>query len=176
VPPDPFLAPYPSPMPGEMQQVPPGVPPPAATPGGTGYLTAPSAAYGQQMKRRGPFLVWFVWPLITLGIYHYVWYYKIHREMHDFDTRRDVPVSGPVLVLIFLGWTVVAPLISYYNTGKRIADAQRSAGMAPTVSPVLGMLLMIVLGLGTLYYQAELNKITAVYGYAIPGTMVPLAF
>lgn len=155
-------------------RVPPGAPPAMGAPAGSGYLAGPSAAYGQQMKRRGPFLVWFLWPLITLGIYHFVWYYKIHREMRDFDTRRYVPVSGPVLVLIFLGWTVVAPLISYYNTGKRIADTQRAAGMAPTVSPGLGTLLMIIFGLGALYYQMELNKVVAIYGNAIPGTMVPL--
>jgi|SRR5215467_1047645 len=132
-------------------------------------------AWGQQMKRRGPILVWLVWPLITIGIYHFVWYYKIHREMHDFDTRRDVPTAGPVLVLIFLSWTVVAPLVSYYRTGNRIRDAQQAAGLVPTTVPVLGMLLMLILGLGTLYYQTELNKVVAVYGDVPPGTTVPLA-
>jgi len=132
-------------------------------------------AFGQQMKQRNIVLVWLVWPFITLGIYHFVWYYKIHREMHDFDTRDDVPTAGPVLVLIFLGWTVVAPLVSYYRTGNRIRNAQRAAGLAPTAEPLLGMILMLILGLGALYYQAELNKVVAVYGDAAPGTTVPLA-
>jgi hypothetical protein len=80
-----------------------------------------------------------------------------------------------VLVLIFLFWTVVAPLVSYYRTGERIHDAQQAAGLVPTVVPVLGMLLMLVLGLGTLYYQAELNKVVAVYGDVPPGSTVSLA-
>src|SRR6185437_15204630 len=90
-----------------------------------------------QMKRRNPLLVWLVWPLITLGIYHFVWYYKIHREMADYQPKRNIPVAGPVLVLIFLGWTIIAPFISYYNTGNRVRQAQRAAGLVPTCSPLL---------------------------------------
>src|SRR5215813_517089 len=55
---------------------------------------------GRAMKYRNPWLVWLVWPLITLGIYHFVWYYKIHREMADYQPKRNIPVVGPVLVLI----------------------------------------------------------------------------
>jgi len=37
------------------------------------------------------------------------------------------------------------------------------------------MLLMLVLGLGTLYYQFELNRVHDVYGQNTPaGTSVPL--
>ncbi len=125
------------------------------------------------MKERHPVLVWLVWPLITLGIYHLVWYYKIHREMAEFDPRRTVPVVGPMLVVLLLGWTVIAPLVSYYNCGERIRHAQRAAGLRPECSPVIGMLLMLVLNVGVLYYQLELNKITETYG--VPeGSQVPL--
>ena len=127
------------------------------------------------MKRRNPWLVWLVFPLITLGIYSYVWYYKIHREMADFDRRREVPVVGPLLVMIFLSWTIIAPMVSFYNTGKRIADTQRSAGLQPTCSPVIGLLLQVFLfGTGTVYYQSELNRVVDVY-QAEPGGQVPLA-
>lgn len=133
----------------------------------------PAVATGLAMKARHPVLVWIVWPVITLGIYHLVWYYKIHREMADFDPRRHVPTVGPMLVLLLLGWTVVAPLVSYYNTGERIRRAQRAAGMDPECSAVIGMLLMLVFSLGTLYYQLEMNKITDVY--RVPeGTQVSL--
>ena len=128
------------------------------------------------MKRRNPVVVWIVLPLITLGIYHFFWYYLIHREMADFDRRKtDAPVAGPVLVVLLLGWTIIAPLISYYNTGNRIADAQRAAGLQPTCSPVVGLLLTFVFGLQSLYYQLELNKITLHFNDAAPGTPVLLA-
>ncbi|OZC55889.1 hypothetical protein CH267_12710 [Rhodococcus sp. 06-621-2] len=127
------------------------------------------------MKTRNPFAVWIGLPLITLGIYHFFWYYKIHREMAEFDRRRNVPVAGPMLVILLLGWTVIAPLVSYYNTGNRIKDAQHAAGIEPTCSPVVGLLLCFVFGLQTLYYQVQLDKITAHYGPVEPGTVVALA-
>ena len=150
--------------------------PPAA---GAGLVQRPQGfvdqrvATGLAMKRRNPVGVWLGLPLITLGIYSYVWYYKIHREMAEFDRRRAVPVAGPLLVLLFLGWTVVAPLVSLYNTGNRIADAQRAAGLRPTCSAGIGLLLCFVFGLVSLYYQSELNKIVDSYG-APTGTEIAL--
>ncbi|WP_052583937.1 DUF4234 domain-containing protein [Saccharomonospora iraqiensis] len=125
------------------------------------------------MKQRHPVTVWLLWPLITLGVYHLVWYFKIHKEMAEFDRRRAVPIVGPMLVLLLLSWTVIAPLISYYNCGDRIRNAQRAAGMQVTCTPVIGLLLMFVFGLGTLYYQLELNKITDAY-QAPAGQQIPL--
>ncbi|MFI5611441.1 DUF4234 domain-containing protein [Amycolatopsis sp. NPDC051903] len=123
-----------------------------------------SVATGLAMKERHPVTVWLLWPLITLGIYHLVWYYKIHKEMAEFDRRRAVPVAGPMLVLLFLSWTFIAPMVSYYNCGNRIRNAQRAAGLQASCSPVAGMLLMVVFGVGILYYQVELNKVVAAYG------------
>lgn len=141
-----------------------------------GSIMASPFAQGIAMKRRNPVVVWILLPLITLGIYHFVWYYLIHREMADFDRRKvNAPVAGPLLVLLLLGWTIIAPLISYYNTGNRIADAQRAAGLQPTCSSVVGLLLTFVFGLQSLYYQMELNKITARYNDVEQGTVVPLA-
>ncbi|MFI6833066.1 MULTISPECIES: DUF4234 domain-containing protein [unclassified Kribbella] len=126
------------------------------------------------MKQRNPVGVWLGLPLITFGIYHLVWYYKIHAEMAQFDRRRVVPVAGPMLVLLLLGWTIIAPLVSYFNTGGRIANSQRAAGLPVTCSGGVGLLLMFVFGLGTLYYQSELNKVTASYGAAPQNAQIPL--
>lgn len=139
-----------------------------------GELAAPpQAPVGLAMKRRNPVAVWIGLPLITLGIYGLVWYYKIHRDMAEFDPRRQVPVAGPLLVLLLLGWTVVAPLVSFYNTGTRIAESQRSAGLPVTCSPVVGLLLCFVFGLQTLYYQVELNRVVDAYR-APEGTRIVL--
>lgn len=130
-------------------------------------------ATGLQMKRRNPWLAWLLWPLLTLGIYHLVWYYKIHREMAEFDRRRAVPVVGPMLVLLFLSWTVIAPLVSYYNAAQRIRNAQRAAGMRTSCIPVVALLLSFLLGANTVYCQYQLNKIVDKYGAPV-GTQVPL--
>jgi hypothetical protein len=130
-------------------------------------------AVGLAMKERHPVTVWLLWPFLTLGIYHFVWYFKIHKEMAEFDRRRAIPVAGPMLVLLFLSWTFIAPMVSYYNCGTRIRNAQRAAGLQATCSPAGGMLLMLVFGVGTLYYQIELNKICDACG--VPeGQQVPL--
>jgi hypothetical protein len=130
-------------------------------------------ATGLAMKNRHPVLVWLLWPTITFGVYHLVWYYKIHKEMAEFDRRRAVPTAGPLLVLLFLGWTVVAPFVSYYNTGNRIRTAQHAAGLRPSCSAGVGCLLMLVCGLGVLYYQIELNKIADAHRVP-PGSQIPL--
>ncbi len=158
--PEQYQQPRPAPVPAELVQRSEGVV----------NLPAPT---GLAVKRRNPVGVWLGLPLITLGIYTYVWYYKIHREMAEFDRRRGVPVAGPMLVLLFLGWTLVAPLVSLYNTGNRIADAQRTAGLRPTCSAGIGLLLCFVFGLVSLYYQGELNKIADAYG-APAGTEIAL--
>lgn len=136
---------------------------------------APPGTRGTAMTRRGPVLVWLLWPLLTLGIYHLVWYYKIHKEVKQYDRRRlDLSPGGSVLVILLLSWTVVAPLISYYNMGEAVAKAQRRAGMPVTCSPVVSMLLWFVFGLNIFYLQRQLNLIVDEYPGARPGEEVPL--
>lgn len=141
---------------------PPGAAHPVVAPhGGQPMPLVPMGAMptGGLVKRRNPLAVWLGLPLITLGIYSLVWYYKIHREMADVTRKPDAPVAGPMLVLLLLGWTGIALLVSFFRTGNRIAEAQRAAGLAQTCNPFIGLLLCFVFGLQTAYYQSELNKI-----------------
>ena len=137
------------------------------------YSTPPAG--GLAMKRRGTVAVWLGLPLITLGIYHLVWYYKIHRELQEYDRRLHLSPGGSVLVLIFLGWTLIAPLVSYLNTGKAIANAQRAAGLPVTCSPGASCWLVFVFGLNTWYMQQQLNLVAEAYQGVAPGSPVPLA-
>jgi uncharacterized membrane protein len=130
---------------------------------------------GQAGKTRNIFLVWLVWPLITLGIYHFVWWYKINREARDFDERIQVNPTLSLLAIL-IGWIIIVPpFVSIYRTGERIAAMQQAAGMAPTCNGVIGLVLSFIASLHSLYYQAELNKIWAHLGYPQEGSQVPLA-
>jgi hypothetical protein len=130
---------------------------------------------GRAGKTRNIFLVWLIWPLITLGIYHLVWYFKVNREARDFDERIEVQ-PGLAVLAIAIGWLVIVPpFVSVYNTGERIAQMQRSAGMQSTCNPWIGIILMFVLGLYPLYYQQEMNRIWAHYEHREEGERVPLA-
>lgn len=129
---------------------------------------------GSAGKTRNIVLVWLVWPLITLGIYHLVWWYKINREARDFDARIEV---SPVLSLLAMtvGWLVILPpFISCYQAGQRIRRMQEAAGLQGSCSPVVGFLLMFVAGLHSLYYQHELNQVWERYGNPAEGTQVTL--
>jgi len=111
------------------------------------------------MKWRSPWLVWLVWPILTLGIYHLVWYYKIHSELLRLDPRQPINPTGSLLTIMF-GWIIIVPpFVSYFNTGNRIATAQRAAGLQPTANPWIGFILVFIFGLTPLYYQFELNKV-----------------
>ena len=127
---------------------------------------------GRAGKTRNIFLVWFVWPLITLGIYFLVWYYKVNREARDLDSRIEVNPAMSVIA-VSLGWIIIVPpFVSIYRTGERIAAMQRAAGLEPTCLPIVGLLLTFVLHLESLYYQYELNRIWAHYGNPPEGSRV----
>jgi Zn-dependent protease with chaperone function len=105
-------------------------------------------------------------PIITLGIYALVWYYKINREMADLGRARgktdelgDSP--GKSLLAITVGALIIVPaVISIFNTGKRIQAAQRLTGIEPQMNGwlaiIMGLLISPVL---YAYEQSELNKV-----------------
>src|SRR5215813_14010383 len=114
---------------------------------------------GRAGKTRNIFLVWFVWPLITLGIYFFVWYYEVNPAVS--------------VIAVLFGWIIIVPpFVSIYRTGERIAQMQRAAGMEATCLPIVGLLLTFVFHLESLYYQYELNRIWAHYGNPPEGAPV----
>ncbi len=130
---------------------------------------------GRAGKNRNIILVWLVWPLLTLGIYFFVWYYKINREARDFDARIEVS-PGVSLLAVLVGWIIIVPpFISIYRTGGRIAQMQRAAGLEATCNGWIGLILVFLFSLDRLYYQYELNRIWEHYGNPREGSVVALA-
>ncbi|THV37734.1 DUF4234 domain-containing protein [Glycomyces buryatensis] len=130
---------------------------------------------GAAGKRRNIVLVWLVWPLITLGVYQFVFWYKINREARDFDRRIEVSPGVSVIAILFGPLIIVPPFVSVYNTGKRIAQMQYAAGLNQTCNPWIGFILIFLFGLHTLYYQMELNRIWDYYGTPPEASEVNLA-
>ena len=129
---------------------------------------------GRTGKTRNIVLVWLVWPIITLGIYRLVWWYKINREARDFDPRIEVNPVLSVLAITIGVLIIVPPFVSIYRTGDRIAQMQEAAGMQRSCNGVIGIIGAFVLSLDSLYYQAELNRIWAHLGSPEEGTTVTL--
>ncbi|TMB91678.1 MAG: DUF4234 domain-containing protein [Chloroflexi bacterium] len=103
---------------------------------------------GQQFKKRNIVGVWIGLPLITLGIYFFVWIYKV-----NYEARRSVLAFIPGFLLI------VPPYIAVYRLGKRIQRMEEAAQMQSRAEPVLGLILAFLYGAYLLYYQSHLNGI-----------------
>jgi hypothetical protein len=126
--------------------------------------TRGATGQGTVGKHRNPFLVWLVWPFITLGIYHLYWWYKINDEARRLDPSITVNPVMSLLALFPGSVIIVPPFVTVYRTGERIRSMQRAAGTDPNVLPIVGLLLMFVLGLYALYYQVSLNGIWTAFG------------
>src|ERR1700690_3512343 len=88
----------------------------------------------QTYKRRNIIGVWLGLPLITLGIYSYVWIYKVNDEARRF--LRDDSIKQAMSVLAFIpGFIlIIPPFVAIYRTGKRIARMEDAAGVPSRAS------------------------------------------
>lgn len=114
---------------------------------------------GYEFKKRHPIGVWAL-TIPTLGIYYLVWYYKINREARDYLGDREIK-PGVALLAVTLGWVLllIPPLVSTYRTGQRIERMQQKAGVIDTISPGVGLVLLIVSRVDMIYMQEHLNRI-----------------
>ncbi len=126
---------------------------------------------GETFKRRNVVGVWLGLPLITFGIYHIVWYYKINNEARRFLRDESIKPVISVLAITLGAFLIIPPFVSVYQTGVRIQRMQERAGLPSRIEPVLALLLTFVFGLHTLYIQSHLNQIWD--GYLRPGTAQP---
>jgi len=123
----------------------------------------------QTYKKRNVIAVWLGLPLITLGIYHYVWIYKVNDEARRFlgDSSIRPVLSVRAFIPGFL--LIIPPFITIYRTGTRIARMEAQAGSPNRAEPLVGLVLSFVFGLYSLYYQDHLNGLWDRYlqpGYA----------
>lgn len=106
-------------------------------------------------------------PYVTFGIYHFVWYYKINRELKDLGRKRQVQglgdSPGTSLLAVTLGALIIVPAImSWIGTYKRIKLAQQVVGVHPADQMngwivVLGYALIAPLAWA--YQQDGINKV-----------------
>jgi Domain of unknown function (DUF4234) len=134
----------------------------------------------QTYKIRNVLAVWIGLPLITLGIYHYVWVYKVNDEARRFLGDNSIRPALSVLAFFPGSLLIIPPFITIYRTGTRIARMEAQAGSPSRAEPLIGLILSFVFGLYALYYQSHLNSLWDRYlqpGYvpqpALPPPLVP---
>jgi hypothetical protein len=125
----------------------------------------------QTFRKRNIFAVWLGLPLITLGIYSYVWIYKVNDEARRFLKDDSIRPVMSVLAFIPGAILVIPPFVTIYRTGKRIARMEAAAGSPNRAEPVVGLILGFVFSLYSLYYQDHLNGLWD--RYLSPASMPP---
>jgi hypothetical protein len=134
----------------------------------------------QTYKKRNVVAVWIGLPLITLGIYHFVWIYKINDEARRFLNDDSIRPAMSVLAFIPGFILIIPPFVTIYRTGKRIARMEAAAGSPNRAEPVVGLILAFIFSLYSLYYQDHLNGLWDRYTWrtvpppALPPTPSPL--
>ncbi|HLW17084.1 MAG TPA: DUF4234 domain-containing protein [Actinomycetota bacterium] len=115
------------------------------------------------IKRRDPWGTFLI-GIVTLKIYHFVWYYMINREIRD-HSGDEIKIDPAVSVLaITLGILIVIPaLVSFYRTAHRVSLVQKKVGAPKTISPVLAVLLGAISFFNLLnfympYLQSHINS------------------
>jgi hypothetical protein len=114
-------------------------------------------------KKRNPWGVLGL-SLITLGIYHFVWWYKINKEMVELGRAKgtgelgDNPTTS-LLALVPGFLIIVPPLVSYYKGTQRMQAAARLTGAEP-VNGWIALIIFLVIGIAFApFLQSNLNKV-----------------
>jgi hypothetical protein len=122
--------------------------------------------------------------IITCGIYTFIWWYQVNREMADIGKARGTTELGDnpqnsLLAFVPGFCAIVPPYISVYNGSGRLRAAQRLFGIPEGTDQGLMLVLFIFIGPVAMYlFQNELNQVLqAQAGGAaqIPPTQAPPA-
>jgi Domain of unknown function (DUF4234) len=113
---------------------------------------------GQIFKKRSIWVAWLL-PVVTFGIYHFVWWYKINNEARRYLDDSSINPTLSVLALIPGFILIVPPYVSVYRTAGRVRRMQQHAGIPDRITPWIALALAFVFSLHSLYIQLELNKI-----------------
>ena len=103
--------------------------------------------------------------IITLGIYFFVWYFKVNKEMAAIGRARNTDEAGDnpttsLLALIPGFLVIIPPYISFYNANRRLNATERFTGRPEGLSPVLMVILYFVFSPIAVYlFQNNLNKV-----------------
>ncbi|MGB0091455.1 MAG: DUF4234 domain-containing protein [Solirubrobacteraceae bacterium] len=132
----------------------------------------------ERVKIRSPWAVALL-PIITLGIYHLVWWYRINRELRDYGRAKGYDLGqNPTasLLALFPGGIIIVPaLITYWRGTKRVQAAARISGQEPP-SGWIALILYILISLGFYaYLQVSLNDVWRADADPLPGEGPPPA-
>jgi Domain of unknown function (DUF4234) len=128
------------------------------------------------VKIRNPWAVALL-PIVTLGIYHLVWWYRINRELRDYGYAKEQDLGqNPTnsLLALFPGGIVIVPaLITYWNGFKRVQAASGLAGRERANGWIALILYLVLAPAFWAYVQVSLNEVWEQDADALPDAQAP---
>ncbi len=103
--------------------------------------------------------------LITLGIYFFVWWYKVNSELAELGKARGTTETGDnpttsLLAMVPGFLIIVPPYVSFYNGSNRLRAAQRLTGRPTGIEAGLMLVLYFFISPVAIYiFQSDLNKV-----------------
>jgi hypothetical protein len=129
-----------------------------------------------EVKIRSPWAAALL-PIITLGIYHFVWWYKINRELRDYGQAKGYELgqnpTNSVLALVPGFILIVPPLVTYWRGTKRVMGASRLAGKEPLNGWIAIILYVLLSPALYAYIQVSLNDVWRAEADPLPGQELP---
>ena len=131
-----------------------------------------------EVKVRSPWAVALL-PIITLGIYHLVWWYRVNKELKEFGEAKGYDLgqnpTSSVLALFPGGLIIVPALITYWRGTKRVQGAAKLGGKEP-VNGWIALLLYLFIAPGLwAYLQVSLNHLWEAEAEPLPDHEAPPA-
>ncbi len=118
-------------------------------------------------------------PIITLGIYGLVWWYKIHKELKAYGHAKGYDLgqnpTNSVLALFPGGLIIVPAIITLWRGTKRTQGAARIAGVEPVNGWIVLILYLVFSPAMSAYLQSSLNKVWLTDADPIAGQPAPPA-
>lgn len=131
-----------------------------------------------EVKVRNPWAVALL-PIVTLGIYHLVWWYKINKELKAYGEAKGFDLgqnpTNSVLALFPGGIIVIPALVSYWRGTKRVMGAAKVTGQEPVSGWISIILYLLLAPAFWAYLQVSLNHVWEQEAEPLPGQEAPPA-
>jgi hypothetical protein len=105
--------------------------------------------------------------IITIGIYYFVWYFKVNKELAELGKARGTDELGDspgmsVLAVTLGAFIIVPAILSLYGTWKRHDTARKMFGVQEGIDVVPGFLLQwFIWPVGAYFLQTGQNAVLA---------------